>query len=64
MNNDGTQKHSGKKEGQAPAYRFLLMKMDANPVMAIIAGGIEAMGAEKQMLRPTPISERIDITSA
>jgi hypothetical protein len=28
-------------------YRFLLVKIDDNPVMAIIVGAIEATGAEK-----------------
>jgi hypothetical protein len=49
---------------EAVDYRFLLVKMDASPVMAIIAGAIEAIGAEKKMLRPTPTIERIEMTSA
>jgi hypothetical protein len=32
---------------EAVGYRFLLVKMDASPVMAITAGAIEAIGAEK-----------------
>jgi hypothetical protein len=34
-------------KARALAYRFLLVKIDASPVMAIIAGAIEAIGAEK-----------------
>jgi hypothetical protein len=38
--------------------------MEANPVMAIMAGAIEAMGMEKYILKPTPIRERMEIISA
>jgi hypothetical protein len=38
---------SGFALGGRPIYLFLLVKMDANPVMAIMAGAIEARGAEK-----------------
>lgn len=55
---------SGHYAGETMGHLFLLVKSDTNPLIAIRAGAIEAIGATKYILKPTPTIERREIINA